>query len=230
MPSPSSLDIAALLGRLPLFSGLEAEELQRIAASAREVQCHKGDILFHRGDPCHGFHVVVQGQVKLAILSAQGSEKVVEIIGQGQSFGEAIMFMDKSYVVAAQALVDSRLLHLAKAPLFEELERNPRLCRKMLASLSMRLHRLVADVESYSLQSGKQRVIGFLLREAPEAQESGQVTIALSTSKGTIASRLNLTQEHFSRILHELVENQLIVVEGRRIHVPDLEQLQQFGM
>lgn len=49
--------------------------------------------------------------------------------------------------------------------------------------------------------------------------------MTLPTNKGVIASRLNLTQEHFSRILHELSEKGLIVVDGRKIHIPDVEKL-----
>ena len=71
-----------------------------------------------------------------------------------------------------------------------------------------------------------QRVIGYLLREAPDLSESvNSMTDTLSTNKGTIASRLNLTQEHFSRILHELSEEGLITVERRKIHIPDLNRL-----
>ena len=92
----------------------------------------------------------------------------------------------------------------------------------MIASLSIRLHHLITDVESYSLHSGRQRIIGYLLRDNCQ---SGTVVITLPTSKGVIASRLNLTQEHFSRILHELSENGLIVVAGRKITIPDVERL-----
>ena len=53
------------------------------------------------------------------------------------------------------------------------------------------------------------------------------VSITLPTNKGVIASRLNLTQEHFSRILHELSELGLIVVEGRKIHIPNATKLRQ---
>ena len=84
------------------------------------------------------------------------------------------------------------------------------------------------DVESYSLHSGKQRIIGYLLRELPESDHKGEnVAITLPTNKGVIASRLNLTQEHFSRILHELTELGLIVVEGRKIHIPSVAKLRQ---
>jgi len=226
MAATPRLNTEALLARLPLFNGLAPDEIARIAASARESQAAKGDILFHKGDPCTGFHLVVYGQIKLAFTSAQGNEKVVEIINQGQSFGEAIMLMDKSYIVFAQALSDSLLLHIPKAVIFAELARDPVLCRKMLAGMAMRLHQLMNDVESYSLRSGKQRIIGYLLREIPDEDLVGRdIAVTLPTSKGIIASRLNLTQEHFSRILHDLSELGLISVRGRKILIPDLARL-----
>ncbi len=226
MQANHPINIEALLTHVPLFNGLAQDEIARIARATREIHASKGEILFHKGDPCNGFHLLVYGQVKLAFTSSQGSEKVVEILTQGQSFGEAIMFMDKPYIVFAQALTDSLLLHVSKAAIYEELQRDHNLCRKMLAGMAMRLHQLMNDVESYSLHSGKQRIIGYLLRELPEEDENGiDVAITLPTNKGVIASRLNLTQEHFSRILHELTELGLIVVEGRKIHIPSVPKL-----
>lgn len=226
MQSSPPVNIEALLAHIPLFNGLASEEIARIARSTREVTTNKGGILFHKGDTCSGFHLLVYGQVKLAFTSPQGNEKVVEILSQGQSFGEAIMFMDKPYIIFAQALTDSLLLHISKAAVYEELQRDHNLCRKMLAGMAMRLHQLMHDVESYSLHSGKERIIGYLLQELPEAnQNATQVSVTLSTNKGVIASRLNLTQEHFSRILHELTELGLIIVEGRKIHIPCVAKL-----
>ena len=220
------INVEALLTHIPLFNGLAPEEISRIARSTREIHASKGDILFHKGDACTGFHLLVYGQVKLAFTSQQGSEKVVEILQQGQSFGEAVMFMDKPYIVFAQALTDSLLLHVSKQAVLDELERDHNLCRKMLAGMAMRLHQLMNDVESYSLHSGKQRIIGYLLRELPESDTNGSaVAVTLPTNKGVIASRLNLTQEHFSRILHELTELGLIVVEGRKINIPSVANL-----
>jgi CRP-like cAMP-binding protein len=221
----SAINIPALLARVPLFQGLAADEVARIAAGAREVGLARSDILFQRGDAAEGFYIVVYGQMKLAFTGPSGNEKVVEIIGQGQSFGEAVMFMDKPYPVLAQALADTQLIHIGKAALFAELDRDPALGRKMIAGLSMRLHRLIADVESYSLRSGRERVIGFLLRDQHDTGSHRDLTIELPTRKGVIASRLNLTQEHFSRILHELAGEGLIVVEGRTVRIPDLARL-----
>jgi CRP-like cAMP-binding protein len=218
--------IEDLLSRVPLFNGLTPEELSRFARGSREMSALKGEILFHRGDPCTGFHLIVRGQVKIAFTSPQGGEKVIEILGPGQTFGEAIMFMDKAYMVFAQTLADSHFVHISKATVYQELERDPGFARKMIASLSMRLHHLVADVESYSLHSGRQRIIGYLLRDMPDSPEgTNTVSVVLPTSKGTIASRLNLTQEHFSRILHDLAAEGLIRVERRTIHIPDVKRL-----
>ena len=226
MNAPQTLNIAALLAHVPLFSGLDADEIGRIARGTRELNIAKGDILFHKGDLSTGFHLVVYGQIKLAFSSSQGSEKVVDIMSQGQTFGEAVMFMDRPYMVYAQALKDSHLLHLSKTVIIEELERDPKLGRKMIAALSMRLHHLITDVEAYSLHSGRQRIIGYLLRESADSDATSLV-VNLPTNKGVIASRLNLTQEHFSRILHELTELGLIVVEGRKIHIPSVAKLRQ---
>ena len=228
MQTAPRVNIEALLSHVPLFNGLSQDELARISRTTREIHASKGDVLFRKGDPCDGFHLLVYGQVKLAMTSIQGNEKVVAIVSPGQSFGEALMFMDSPYIVFAQALVDSLLLHIPKATIYDELQHDPKLCHKMLAGMAMRLHELMGDVEAYSLHSGTQRIIGYLLREISESdQNSKSVTVTLPTSKGVIASRLNLTQEHFSRILHELITAGLIVVEGRVIRIKDVEALRQ---
>lgn len=220
------IKLQSFLANLPLFRELSPEEIDRLALGTREIYAARGEILFHKGDPCVGFHVVVYGQVKLAFSSPHGAEKVVDIIGQGQSFGEALMFMERPYIVYAQALADSMLVHVAKETVFEELDRDPKFARKMIAGLSSRLHALVRDVEAYCLSSGAQRVIGYLLRDEQETATSAtSLTVTLPVSKGVLASRLNLTPEHFSRILHDLADAGLISVEGRNVHIPDIEKL-----
>jgi CRP-like cAMP-binding protein len=223
------IKISAFLANLPLFKEIDAEEVERVAQGTRVVHIERGQVLFHKGAPSEGFHLVVYGQVKLAFTSPQGADKVVEIVGPGMSFGEAVMFLEKPYPVYAQALADSMLLHVSRNAVFQELERNPGFARKMLGGLSRRLHGLVSDVEAYSLRSGAQRVIGYLLRDDTLA-ESGHkgASVTLPTNKGVIASRLNLTPQHFSRILHELTEAGLIRVDGRTVHIPDVERLRAY--
>ena len=227
--SKPKLQTQAFLATLPLFKELAPAEIDRIAAGTAVLNVPRGEMIFNRGDPCEGFYLVVYGQVKLAFLSAEGSEKVVEIIAPGYSFGEALMFMEKPYILMAQALADSMLLHVSKSVVFAEIERDPVFSRKMLAGLSRRLHGLISDLEAYSFQSGAERVVGYLLRQdAHESGETARYVVTLPTSKAIVASRLNLTPEHFSRILHDLVQAGLIAVEGRDMTILDPERLKNY--
>ncbi len=224
------IPVEQFLVNLPLFSDLTPEEIARIAGSTRRIYASKGEALFTRGDRCEGFHVILYGQVKLFVTSPAGSEKVIEIMGPGISFGEAILFMDMPYVVSAQALKDSLLLHVSKNMVFEEIERDPRFARRLLAGMSRKLHQLIRDVEAYSLRSGLERVIGYLLRDDALADGTARSTaVTLPANKMIVASRLNLTPEYFSRILHELADAGLIVMEGRQVSVPDIERLRTYG-
>lgn len=227
MPT-EKIDIPSLLSRLPLFAEVGADAIDHLAAATREKRLSRGEVLFQRGDLARGFHVVLQGQIKLAFSSAQGNEKVVEIVGPQQSFGEAVMFMDRPYPVFAEALMDTQLLSIAKNAVFELLEHDPHFARRMLAGLSIRLHSLVRDVESYTLRSSTQRLIGYLLQhcESSEAEQAAaEQTIALPTSKQVVASRLNLTPETLSRIFAELSQAGLISVQGKQITIHDASRL-----
>ncbi len=222
------IDIDRVLARLPLFQQLRDSEILGLTAGTREIERAKGQMLFQKGQYLDGFYVVVNGQIKLAFSSAQGNEKVVALVGAGQCFGEAIMFLEKPSPVFAQALVDSRVLYIAKQSLFAAINSDSAFAYRMLAGLSMRLHSLIQDVEDYSLRSSTQRVIGFLLQLIGVAA-SGMVKCELPASKHVIASRLNLTPETLSRILHNLAEFGLITVKGKKIAILDAERLKRFN-
>jgi CRP-like cAMP-binding protein len=221
------IDIGKMLAKLPLFHQLEETEITKLVQGTRKIRLSKGQMLFQKGDMADGFYSVVYGQVKLAFASLQGAEKVVDIVAPGQSFGEAMMFLEKPYPVFAQALMDTMVLHIAKQVIFAALEADTRFARKMLAGLSIRLHSLIQDVEAYSLRSSAQRFIGFLVQQAGISNDQ-QVELELPASKHVIASRLNLTPETLSRVLHDLAEAGLITVKGRQITIHDVEQLSRF--
>lgn len=226
------LDIPQILSRLPLFQELAPEQIAALETACRERRLAKGEMLFQKGDLAKGFFVVVFGQIKLAFPSSQGNEKVVQILGPRQSFGEAVMFMDRPYPVFAEGLADSLLLHIGSTTVFELLERDPLFARRMLAGLSLRLHSLVHDVETYSLRSSAQRVVGYLLQHCPQQDGpcEGSFEISLPTSKQVIASRLNLTPETLSRIFHDLSADGLISVSGKQITINDVRRLREFDL
>ncbi len=224
-------DIPGTLGRLPLFQELASEQIAAVAAGVREKRLGRGEMLFQKGDPARGFFVILNGQIKLAFPSAQGNEKVVEILGPRQSFGEAVMFMDRPYPVFAEALTEATLLFIDQAVVYDLLKRDTSFARKLLAGLSQRLHGLVHDVESYSLRSSVQRVIGYLLQHCPEdTGGKGVVELTLPTSKQVIASRLNLTPETLSRVFHDLTERGLIQVSGKVVSIVNVNSLREFDL
>ena len=223
MPKPSD-DALLALSRIPLFQAFSREELATLAAETRMVTVDSQAHLFHRGDQSKGFYLVLAGQMQLFVSSASGNEKIVEIIGPGGTFGEAVMFLQQPYPVSARALSDSRCLEISSATVDRLIGGQASFARRMLAGLSMRLRGLVQDVESYSLQNSAQRVITYLLQLCPDQGDGPQV-VQLPISKFIIASRLNLTPETLSRVLHDLSARGLIVLKGRRIQIASLSAL-----
>jgi CRP-like cAMP-binding protein len=219
--------IAEILSRQPMFRGLSEIELAQISAGCREFRVKKNEVLFHKGDLPEGMHVVVMGQMKLALPSSQGLEKIVHMSGPGATFGEAVVFLDKPYPVNAQAMTESLVLLISKRTMLDAMDANPMLCRKMLASLSSRLHELLGDMETCTLRTSMQRVVCFLIRSAP-AGEAEIFDVVLHASKQNIASQMNLAPETFSRVLGHLTEKGLIHVKGRTITVLEGRQLRNF--
>ena len=229
----AQFDLPRYLSMLPLFQEMKPPELQRLAQGSRLRQLARGDDVFHIGEPCNEFHVTVSGQIKLFAISPAGQEKIIEIVGPGNSFAEALMFTDKPYFINAQALTETLLLSVSKQSVMQEIETDSRFCMRMLAGLSRRLHGLVNDVQAYALHSGVERVIGYLMRDLPDggkgaAEDELAQRVTLPVSKAAIASRLSMTPEYFSRVLHELEAKGLIVIDKRDIHIPDPQRLTRY--
>lgn len=225
-----TFDMPRFLARSAFFSAMSADELQRMASACQIKRFSKGDLIFRTGEHCDAFHIVVDGEVKLFVSSAAGQEKVVEIACAGQSFGEGMMFLEKPCILNARTLTDVVLVVVSKQGIFLEVAQDPRFAMHMLAGISKRLHGLIQDVQSYALHNGMQRLIGFLLRDVDmNAQAGGTFTVTLPASKATIASRLSLTPEYFSRVLHELESTRLIHIEKRNIHIADVQRLASYG-
>ncbi|HET9977012.1 MAG TPA: Crp/Fnr family transcriptional regulator [Burkholderiaceae bacterium] len=227
-----AFDVPRYLSVLPLFNELSADELERMARGCRVRRFARGDEVFRVGEACNEFHVTVIGQVKLYAVSPAGQEKVIELVGPGNSFAEALMFTGRPYIINAQALTDTLLLSVSKQAVVAEIVSDPRFALRMLAGISRRLHGLVHDVESYALRSGMQRVIGYLLRDqrfddggGPSGAGADVATVSLPVSKATVASRLSLTPEYFSRVLHELEGAGLIAIDKRDIRILDARRL-----
>lgn len=216
--------LESLLANLPLFRGLPAEDLARLAAGTGRRSLRRNEILFREGEPSTGVHVVVYGRIKLFNRDRDGRERVADVVGPGRSFGEPVMFLERPYLVSASALEDSVVLHVDKDTVLAELRRNPHFAARIIGTLAQRTEALVRELQDHAVGSGARRLVAWLLRKA-EPGARAAVVVPLPFSKRVLASRLEVSPEHLSRVLRQLAEEHLIVVRGREITIPDIGRL-----
>lgn len=213
-------NIPHFLRTQPLFADVDEAALQRLSAACRLSSVTRGQQVLWSGQACDAFFIVARGQVRLYMTAPNGNEKVIELVGAGHSFAEALVFLERPCPINAQALSDALLLQVPREALLAELQTDARFALRMLSGMSRRLHGLVQDVQAGSLQSGLQRVVGYLLRDvAPD--QPGPAVVSLPASKATVASLLSLTPEYFSRVLHELEAAGLLQIDKRDIRLPE---------
>ena len=218
--------ITQRLSEFYMFSELQLAQIEQLANGTRLLDISRGSTLFNRGDRAHGFYLLLEGQVKLGVISPQGDEKVIGLIQPGQSFGEAVLFLERSFPIYAQAIVDSKVLLITRDAIFDILDNDVTVVRRMLAGISARNRQLVNDIESISLQNSTQRLIGYLLQMSADSPNPGR--LLLPANKLTIASMLNITPETLSRVMLRLNSAGLIEVNGKEIVITDVDGLRNF--
>ncbi len=212
-----------------LTSSLTEEQFEQLGKGIHIHTLVTSEHLFHFGDPSVCFYLLVSGQIKLYRTSVEGHEKVVEIIQPGDSFAEAVMFMDKpKFPVSAQALKPSEIIAINMQQYRNLLSENMQTCFRLMADLSMRLHHRLDEIDTLTLQNATFRVIHFLLSKMP-ADATTNFIVQLPASKRLIASQLAIQPETFSRILNKLKEKNILEVNGRDIQVFDKQRLLEYS-
>lgn len=216
------------LRRHPLFAGLSEEQLTKIKQGLNLVDLAEGEHLFSQGQPADRFFMVRSGQIKLYRLSPTGNEKVIEIIRPGQTFAEAVMFMDvQGYPVSAQALSESAVYAIHNRDLLGVLRESIDTCFRVMADMSIRLRQRLNEIDALTLQNATLRLVNYLLGQVPKNAEASAVVV-LPAAKNIIASRLSIQPETLSRILHSLADQGLITVKGLTVTIHDIEKLRAF--
>jgi CRP-like cAMP-binding protein len=217
----------AQLDRLSVFEGMDLMALERMSAGATEIELYTGAVLYRRGESSNGLFLVMEGAVKLCLQAPQGAERVVEIVRAGGCFGETALIGVSAHMLTAEVVARARLVHLSRAVVQEELSRTPAFTQWIISSLTDRLKCVIQAFEDCTLRTASERVAGYLISHLPPGSTEGSVTVRLDTKKGTIAAQLNLTQEHFSRVLRDFSTRGLIEVRGRVLLVFDVARLMQ---
>ena len=224
-----------------VFSGVPAAVLLRLVQEAQDIELLRGDPVFSAGQACQGLHVLLRGQAKVFVRTSRGQEKVIAVASAPTWLGHAVLGQEPRHVVHASMLTPGRQLLIPREAVLRELQVCGALAIRLVDEMASRLNALVHEVEAVSLQSAGQRVVAYLLGAnipsaegvaaspvAPSASAyAGSRKVWLPASKGTIASLLSVTPEHFSRILHDLQSKGLIAVHRREIQIPDVALLEQ---
>lgn len=212
------------LRRGPLLRPLDREQLERIARHALRLLLRDDEALFQQGDKAERFYLVLKGQIKLYRLSPDGNEKVIEIVTPGNTFAEALMFLNRPhYPVGATAIGHAELISIDAADFVSMLRESVETCFLIMGDMSRRLRGLIGEIDNLSLHSATCRVGSYLLRRA---EEDGDV-FDLGVPKQIVASRLTVKPETFSRIIRDLSDRHVIRVEARKIAVLDRAALRE---
>lgn len=220
----NQLELAGLRNSY-LFEALNDVQFSAVAESCHKIDLQAKQTLFEAGQPAARFYLLKEGQIKLFGISADGGEKVLEIIHPGDSFAEAIMFMQRRvYPLYAEAIDDSVLYGFEMEAFMGVLRESNETCFQLLASMSRRLHARINDINNLSLHNATYRLVVFLLEQLPE-EAVPLSAIHLSTPKSIIASRLSIQPETFSRILKRLSRQGLIEVNNNDVALLDVAGL-----
>ena len=206
-----------------IFARLREDQLDRVASHAVQIKLDEGEMLFQQNDPADRFYIVLKGQIKLYRLGPSGNEKVIEIVTPCSTFAEALMFLDRpTYPVGAEALQPTELISIDNADFARMLRDSVDTCFMLLGDMSQRLRGLIREIDDLSLSSATCRVAGYLLTKSPP----GDGAFNLEAPKQTLASRLSVQPETFSRIIRNLSDQGVLAVHGSRVEISDRHRLE----
>lgn len=223
-PGHEALPDASTLRDQWLFADLSHSQLARIRDTGRVIELEGGQVLYERGQPARHFYLVLDGQMNLALHSRCGEEKIVEIIGSGEVFAEAILFLDEpAYQLTAAAAVPTRVARFDNATYLAVLAETPATCLRMLGHLSRRLHGRIRDIEHLSFEGATHRLVRLLLSRLPQAD--GPHELRFTESRQELAAFLSMKPETLSRSMRALAESGVLEIDGRVLRVPSRARL-----
>ena len=205
-----------MLGDVPLFSGLSAEDLSTIESHAVRKTYRKNTVLIEKGDETTSLYVIVSGKVKVYVADESGKEIVLNTQEAGEHFGELALLGDTRRTASVMTLEDCKFLVITKSAFLECLSRHPNIGLNLIRALVERVRALTDNVSNLALRDVYGRLTATLMEHAKE--ENGKLITDRLTQQD-IASLVGSSREMVSRIFKDLREGGYISVEGKRIAI-----------
>ena len=214
---------ADFLASVPMFNGLQRDELLKFAELTRERTYPKGSVILFQGDPGDSLYVLRQGRAKVVLIGEDGREVILGVLEPGAHFGELALIDDQPRSAHVIAMEDSQLLILRREDFRRRVEANPSVAWALLTELSRRLRRADQKIGGLVLLDVPGRISRLLL---DLSSESTNGTIDKPLTHQTIAQMIGASRETVSRAMKEFQQEGLIRVERRRIAVANRDALE----
>ncbi len=219
------------LRRTALFGKVGEKQLKAVADRAVSKQIRQGEFLFLEGEEAQGLYVVVEGAFRAFRESGEGREQVIHVERAGATIGEVPMFDNGTFPSTAAAEEDSVVLFIDKREIHRLCLEYPQIALSALEILAGRLRRAAGLIEALSLREVDQRLARFLLNESRirGASSAQGITFEMALTNQQIASRIGTVREVVSRALGRLQQNQLVIVDGRKVVIPSETALEVYA-
>ncbi len=212
---------ASLFRKFDLFAELDDRELASVAAVAKTRRYNKDDVVFHADESGDVFCLIREGQVKVTMISPEGKEIILRMFGPGEFFGEMSLLDDEPRSATVVATEPLDVVTIWRSDFLQILQENFSIARKVLAELSRRLRKMSNRIESLATMDVYGRLARFFLDLAKESGislDNGYVSVTRPTHQA-IANTIGTSRETVSRLIHDLMRQDLLLSEGKTIYL-----------
>ena len=215
------------LRRCALFAHVEPEGLSVLAHAMVTRRFRRNEVIFHQGDPGDSLHVLASGAVKIVLPSSEGDEAIIATLTPGDFFGELALLDGAPHSATATAVEPVETLSLARAPFQQLLDQDRGLRMALLSGLAAELRRLTGHVEELHFLDLAGRLAMRLVRLARERDPNadGEVRLDWPFTQSDLAAMIGGTRQSVNKLLSQLVEDGLLLIEHDTLVIRDLEVL-----
>jgi len=174
----------------------------------------KDEAVFSQGDPADAVFYIQTGKVKLVVISTQGKEAVVAILGANDFFGEGCLAGQRHRIATVVALADSVIVRLSKPAISAVMQREPAFSAMFIAHLLSRTIRVEADLVDQLFNSSEKRLARLLLLLANFGKEGKPEPLIAKISQETLAEMIGTTRSRVSFFMNKFRKLGLIEYNG----------------